>query len=175
MSINLKFSSKQTKNSDMSDFSIWYFAYGINMNPAVLSSRQVYPHCSIVATVPMMRLAFEMVSLYRPGTGDATIRPLLDSEATIPEIWGILHYLPISVLDNHLDRWEAVEAGHYQRRQLEVITIDKCKLSAVTYEALHLDPTLKPDPEYLDRIVSGAESFRLPEHYLQFLRDYCTC
>jgi cation transport regulator ChaC len=156
----------------MSDSPIWYFAYGINMNPVVLSSRQVYPQDSIVARVPMMRLAFEMVSLYRPGTGDATIRPLLESETTVPEIWGVLHYLPISVLDRQLDRWEAVETGHYQRRQLEVITKDECKLSAITYEALHLDHQRKPAPEYLDKIIIGAEIFRLPEHYLQFLRDY---
>jgi hypothetical protein len=155
----------------MSDPLIWYFAYGVNMNPQILESRKVIPKCSFVARVPKMRLAFEMISLYRPGTGDATIRPLHCYEQ-VPEIWGVLHQIPLSILDEQLDYWEAVDRGHYRRKEVEAFLVDDWIIQAITYEALNLNEKLKPSQQYLATILAGAEAFRLPEHYLQFLRNY---
>lgn len=150
---------------------IWYFAYGVNMNPKILRTRNIEPKCSFVARVPKMRLAFEMVSLYRPGTGDATIRPLLCHEQ-VPEVWGVLHKIPLSVLDKQLDYWEAVDRGHYRRKAIEAILVNNQKIQAITYEALHLNEKLKPAKEYLDNILTGAIIFGLPKYYLQFLGNY---
>lgn len=155
----------------MTDPFIWYFAYGVNMNPQILEIRKVEPKCSLVARVPRMRLAFEMISLYRPGTGDATIRPLHCQEQ-IPEIWGVLHQIPLSILDKHLDYWEAVDRGHYRRKEVEAVLVDDRKIQATTYEAIHLNDKLKPSQQYLEIILAGAEAFRLPEYYLHFIRNY---
>lgn len=155
----------------MKDTLVWYFAYGVNMNPKILETRQVIPKCSIVARVPKMRLAFEMISLYHPDTGDATIRPLHRHEQ-VPEIWGVLHKIPLSILDKQLDYWEAVDRGHYRRKEVEAVLLGNHKIQATTYEALHLNEKLKPSQQYLEIILAGAKAFRLPEYYLQFLRNY---
>jgi hypothetical protein len=155
----------------MKDTFVWYFAYGVNMNPQILKTRKVEPKFSIIARVPKMRLAFEMISLYRPGTGDATIRPLHYGEQ-VPEVWGVLHQIPLSILDKQLDYWEAVDRGHYRRKEVKAVLVDNYTIRATTYEALHLNKTLKPAQQYLDTILAGAEAFRLPEYYLHFLRNY---
>ena len=160
----------------MSEKFVWYFAYGNNMNSLVLKQRGVEPIKSIIAKVPEMRIAFEMVSLYRPGTGDATIRPFAKKEKEhIPEVWGVLHWLPISALDRYLDRWEAVDLGHYQRKDIKAITRRNIMVSAITYEALALDPALLPSKQYLAAIIAGAEQFDLPSDYQSFLKTHPTC
>jgi cation transport regulator ChaC len=160
------------ESNSMSRSHIWYFAYGVNMNREVLESRGVQTSQSLKANVPGMRLAFEMVSLYRPGTGDATIRPLRCNEERVPVIWGVLHRIPLASLNEQLDHWEAVHLGHYQRREVEAVTCDGTRVKATTYAALHLNQCLRPSKEYLVTILAGAEAFGLPKDYLTFLRNH---
>ena len=157
----------------MSENYVWYFAYGINMNSLVLKQRGIKPIKSIVAKVPQMRIAFEMISIYRPGTGDATIRSMTKHES-VPEIWGVLHWLPISALDNYLDRWEAVDLGHYRRKKIKAITTNQTIVDAITYEALALDLRLLPSKQYLTGIIAGAKQFDLPMDYQSFLKRHPT-
>ena len=158
----------------MNENIIWYFAYGNNMNPLILEKRGIKPIKSTVARVPNMRIAFEMISVYRPGTGDATIRSLTKQE-TVPEIWGVLHWLLIDDLDNYLDYWEAVHLGHYRRKEIEAIVMNQTIVNAITYEALHLDSKLLPSKQYLTNIINGAKHFNLPIDYQFFLQTHPTC
>jgi len=160
----------------MSKKFVWYFAYGNNMNSSVLKQRGVEPIKSIVAKVPNMRIAFEMISFYRPGTGDATIRTFIKQEKqNIPEVWGVLHWLPTSALDNYLDCWEAVDLGHYQRKEIKAVTKHNRVVSAIAYEALVLNSALLPSKQYLEAITAGAKQFGLPSDYQSFLKAHPTC
>ena len=154
----------------MSSKLFWYFAYGNNMNPRILEERGINPTRSIIAKAPSMRIAFEMVSLYRPGTGDANIRHL-DEKENVPEIWGVLHLIDDDTLI-HLDIWEAVDTGHYRREEIETIDEHGLLVKAFAYKALHVNQNLLPSEQYLSNIIAGAKYFNLPTKYLSFLENY---
>ncbi len=148
----------------MNDGSVWYFAYGSNMDPARLKERCTDKGAPILERVAGhlagWRLAFNKQRLRRPGEGVANV---VEDPAGLVE--GTLNRMPPAGLDL-LDIDEGVSLGQYRRHSVRVIRVDMGVLvDAVMYVAL---PTvvatgLRPPRWYLDHLLAGRDM--LSSHY----------
>ncbi|CAM5770671.1 gamma-glutamylcyclotransferase [Labrys miyagiensis] len=148
---------------------IWYFAYGSNMDPARLITARLQPAgiaCSrrILGRLEGWTLVFDKPSVYFPGASAANI-----AIASGAHVLGTLNLMPEAGLEV-LDRYENVAAGHYERMSVTVHSPDTGDdVAAITYIARNfLDGTLRPRAAYLAHLLAGSDL--LPAAYVEELR-----
>jgi len=144
--------------------SLWYFAYGSNMQRATFVERRgMRPQRSVWGRLHGYRLAFHLP--VGPGErGVANVIP--DASATT---YGVLHLITSEEFDR-LDRTEGVGNGYYQRRSVAVIDRDGASTSAWTYVSSHGVTGRRPSARYLGLLLEGAIEHEVPEDYLRELR-----
>ncbi|WP_284316918.1 gamma-glutamylcyclotransferase [Labrys miyagiensis] len=149
--------------------SVWYFAYGSNMDPARLITARLQPAgiaCSerVLGRLEGWSLVFDKPSAYFPGASAANIAFTAGAH-----VLGTLNRMPEAGLDV-LDYYENVATGHYERM---AVTVHRPgvgdKVDAVTYVARNfLDGALKPRAVYLAHLLAGSDL--LPAPYVERLR-----
>lgn len=141
---------------------VYYFAYGSNMDYLRLGKRGVYPRERRAAVLRGHRLSFNKRSGADTGEGKANIIAQIGES-----VEGILSEVTDEELRN-LDRCEGVPA-HYLRANVVVRLEEGAEVEAVTYVAnpsMVMDG-LKPTTEYLSHLLAGR-SF-LSSEYLRCL------
>jgi cation transport regulator ChaC len=145
---------------------LWYFAYGSNMQRATFVERRgMRPQRSVWGRLHGYRLVFHLP--VGPGErGVANVIP--DASATT---YGVLHLITSEEFER-LDRTEGVGNGYYRRVSVEVIDKDSTRTSAWTYVSPHGVAGRKPSARYLGLLIEGALEHGVPEDYLRELRAF---
>jgi len=143
----------------------WYFAYGSNMSVAQKTDRTGGIRQSARAVLKGYRLAFNKLS--DDETGKANV--VQDDQS---EVWGVL-YLCNQRAIKSLDLDEGVHSGHYYRTHTDVYTDSNEKILAWIYIACkdRIREGLPVKRSYLERILCGAEEHKLPENYVENIRN----
>ncbi len=146
----------------------WYFAYGSNLLEDQKKERTGDIRKAIKCYLPGYKFVFNK----RGSCGEIYANILPDDNE---KVWGVI-YLCNPEAIKEMDVSEGVAKGHYHHIDVEVITDDGEKVSAMTYEAgsdyIVLDG--KPSKEYLKKIIEGAENHGLPEDYIQYIENIAT-
>ena len=143
---------------------MWYFAYGSNMDPAQMTERRVAYAAGQRARLADHRLDFDLYSQrYGAGVADIVRSPGGSVE-------GVLYEVDEAGLAT-LDSYEGVEVSTYRRLDVAVATDDGEVHNAVAYEVIAKVPFIAPHPDYLAKLVRGAEAFGLSAAYIRKLRS----
>lgn len=141
-----------------------YFAYGSNLSIEQMALRTKRLYTGDLsprrALLPGYRLAFNMLG--DDGLIYANVMP--DGDGVL----GVLYQCDDHALEL-LDRFE----GGYERRRITVLDDQSQEITAVTYIALQaiVAPAGRPHDDYLQRILSGAQSHGFSQAYIHNLRS----
>jgi len=144
---------------EMTNDETWYFSYGSNLSKQQMLCRTGSIPTSVTAYLSNHRIAFRQVL-----NG-------LDVYATIiPTEGATVHgaaYLCSAHAMTQLDRLEGVAENCYRRELVRVATSSGEDLDCIVYvgESFH-DTDELPSDSYLNLILTGAESHRLPSDYI---------
>lgn len=144
---------------------LWYFAYGSNMDSKQMAGR--VGRCDIewrTGYVQDYKLVFNKPG--RDNSGKANIEPCPGEV-----VWGVLYKLTREELEK-LDKHEGVGSGDYYRKCLKVTLESGEIVVAECYFACKTRSGLKPNRDYLERIISGGEEHGLPKGYVERLRKF---
>lgn len=144
---------------------VWYFAYGSNMDPGQMIDRRVRFSAAKRAVLKEHTLVFNRYSAtWSAGVADIVPKPG-------ERVEGVLYLVTERGLTT-LDKFEGVDRGLYQRAMVSVEDDEGRMHEAVCYQIVDKAVvTVPPSPEYLTRLVKGAEAFDLGAEYIQKLRD----
>jgi cation transport regulator ChaC len=147
------------------DSTLWYFAYGSNLDPRTfLGRRRMQPLETRIGVLHDFELRFDLP--VGPGErGVANVAPRLGDL-----VWGALYQLTQADADR-LDRTEGVHVGFYRRFAVEVRTAEGEVLSAFTYRSEAKRTERKPSSRYLGLLLAGARELGLPDEYIERLRS----
>lgn len=156
--------------------SLWYFAYGSNLDPRTfLGRRRMRPSERRRARLLEFRLCFDL-PVGRGERGVANVRPAPDAH-----VWGVAYRITVPEF-GHLDRTEGVMAtvssidrsgvhrGSYRRIPVSLELDDGEPLSAWTYTSERGRPGRRPSERYLGLLLTGARYHRLPADWIETLR-----
>jgi gamma-glutamylcyclotransferase len=147
-----------------------FFAYGSNMNPEQIAFRCQRPEIFAVAYLPDHAISFHGYTKKWDGSQEGlTYQPG-------KQLWGIIYKLSFSDMDR-LDAWQDARlngTGAYFQFPTEVIDLQGNSFPVILYKKDILGETQLPSEEYLNYIVSGAVSHRLPENYVAVLEKVAT-
>ena len=145
----------------MAPATVWYFAYGSNMNRAQMRSRAG----EILDEQPARLEKYEVLfnKKARGGSATANIRP-----APGKTVYGVLYKIHDSAFRN-LDRFEGVPE-HYRRIEVNVTNGAGEKIAAQAYIATKVEKGLRPAPHYLQTILEGAGEHDLPAEYIEQIK-----
>ena len=131
---------------------MWYFAYGSNMNAQRMITRKAYFTRRIKATLPMHRLVFNKTASKEPGYGFANIEA-----DNYEKVYGILYEMQESEVAE-LDRHEGVRGQHYERKTMTVETENGSE-EAVVYVAhpSKIQDGLIPTEAYAENLYKGLD------------------
>ncbi len=142
---------------------LWYFAYGSNMSPAIfLERRGMRPLATRRAWLDGHRVCFDLPI----GPGERGVANL--EVCAAGRVWGVLYLLTAAQFDR-LDRTEGVHRGLYRRAAVDVTADDGESVGAFTYRSSVSTRGRKPSPRYLGLLLDGARHHGLPESYLRVL------
>jgi len=146
---------------------VWYFAYGSNMQTATLCRRRgVACHRALPARVRTWRVVFDKPPLLPLGESFANLVPDPAGEAL-----GVV--FEIDAVDiTHIDFTEGVLIGNYRRIEIAaepLVTDAPESLMAHTLVSERRDPTLRPSERYMALLIAGAREHGLPEEYVAAL------
>lgn len=143
-----------------------YFAYGSNLHLDQLAGR--CPSATFVSAARLSgyRLAFTRFS---PRRKCGVLDIVADPQSIV---WGGLFDVHANDLPQ-LDRAEFCHSSGYRRRQVCVERHDVQRLvAAVTYEVVDkLVEHQTPSADYLQTVLAGARACRLPDGYLETIRN----
>ena len=143
--------------------SIWYFAYGSNLDPdTFLGRRRMRPTEARRGCLDGYRLVFDLAV----GPGERAVANL----APAPDecVHGVAY--AISRFQGlWLDRTEGVPRA-YRRVGVSVRAGDGERLEAFTYVSERRTLGRKPSDRYLNLLLRGAHHHGLPEDYVAWLR-----
>ncbi len=136
-----------------------YFAYGSNMSLSRLRERVPSAQRIGVCTLREHALRFHKASRDLSAKCDAFY-----TQNPQDFIIGVLFKIdPLEKI--HLDRAEGL--GHaYQQKLVVVKAADGKAVTAMTYYALKIDPSLKPYSWYKNHVLIGARESVLPDSYI---------
>jgi gamma-glutamylcyclotransferase (GGCT)/AIG2-like uncharacterized protein YtfP len=142
-----------------------YFAYGANMASHVMADWCVDHRFVGPARLDGFRLLFLRRSVrWKAGAADVV-------EDRGAATWGALYEVSDADLDA-LDTKEYAAQSGYQRKTVEVRTLDGARHAAVTYEVMHKEPReLAPRTEYVDLLIRGARERDLPKEWIEVLEE----
>jgi len=154
--------------------SIWYFAYGSNMDPARLIDARLAPAGAacferVLGRLDEWALTFDKPSAYFPGAAAANL-----TESRGAHVLGVLNRISADGLDV-LDHYENVASGQYERVVVRVLRPESDEyVVATTYVARNnLDSQLKPRAAYLNHLLAGDDV--LPAPYVEQLKSLPVC
>jgi len=145
-----------------------YFAYGPDMDPAVLRARGGRPEAVAVARLSDYKLAFFGYT----ETWDSGMETVAPDPGG--EVWGVVYRLRPWDWDN-LDAWMDARldgAGMYFHYPDEVTDLSGKTHSVRFYKKNYQGEPRLPSVPYLDLVVGGAGQQGLPIRYVERLR--CT-
>jgi gamma-glutamylcyclotransferase len=145
---------------------MYYFAYGSNMHPDLMSERCPSAEFAGAAKLSDYRLGFTRRSVKTfPGSGVADLLPAHGST-----VWGALYRMNQAGL-NALDEKEGAGFA-YQQQRVDVALRDETRLEAITYTVIEKEhQEVPPSEEYLRHLIDGARRRGLPEEYVSFLES----
>ena len=145
------------------DPTLWYFAYGSNLDPGTfLGRRGMRPLATRIGVLHDFELRFDLpVGPGERGVANVAPRPG-------DHVWGALYELTHGEVE-WLDRTEGVDKGFYRRLAIEVVTPDDARIAAFTYCSEHSRPERKPSQRYLGLLLAGARELGLPAAYVDRL------
>jgi len=146
------------------DETLWYFAYGSNLDPGTfLGRRRMQPLETRVGRLEGFALRFDLP--VGPGErGVANVVPLAGSG-----VWGVVYRLTSEDADR-LDRSEGVQHGAYVRLGVEVRDLAGGAVNAFTYHSQRGREDRKPSRRYLGLLLAGARHHGLPDEWVTLLR-----
>jgi gamma-glutamylcyclotransferase len=151
---------------------LWYFAYGSNMETATLRGRR---GIAVVRALPARafgwRVVFDKPGIVSVGHGFGNI---VRDEAA--EALGVAYELPVAEME-HLDLTEGVLIGNYRRVEIPVETLapPATPIVAHAFVSEKRDPSLQPSVRYMGCVIAGATEHGLPAEYVEFLRGVPAC
>jgi cation transport regulator ChaC len=144
---------------------LWYFAYGSNLDAnTFLGRRRMEPLETRVAVLHDFELRFDLP--VGPGErGVANVAPCKGDQ-----VWGVVYLLTHREAER-LDRTEGVHHGAYGRLAIEVHDTAGTRLGAFTYHSARGQAGRKPSQRYIGLLISGAVQHGLPGQYLARLQS----
>ncbi|WP_062268468.1 gamma-glutamylcyclotransferase family protein [Endozoicomonas arenosclerae] len=143
-----------------------YFAYGSNMSLARLKNRVPSAQRQGAYFLEAHDLRFHKASKDGSGKCDAFFT------GDHSRVYGCL--FDIDPEEKHLlDHYEGLGVG-YTEKQVQLINSEQTTVSAFTYIALEIDPSLLPYDWYLQHVLIGAAESQLPESYIKQLQKIKT-
>jgi cation transport regulator ChaC len=144
---------------------VWYFAYGSNMSPAIfLERRRMGPIETRTALLEGYRLCFDIPV----GRGERAVANLVAEPAAATH--GIA-YLLTADDGERLDRSEGVP--NLYRREVVELRVGTAEIVAgFTYRSTISVAGRKPSARYLDLLLHGARTHGLPDAYVGFLEAF---
>ncbi|MGH0029889.1 MAG: gamma-glutamylcyclotransferase family protein [Myxococcota bacterium] len=143
---------------------LWYFAYGSNLDPGTfLGRRRMRPLDACCARLDGWRLVFDL----RVGPGERGVANLL------PDAGAWVHGVAWAIGRRQaawLDLTEGVPQGVYRREAVRLARDDAGPLLAFTYVSEHRTPDRRPSQRYMNLLLRGARHHRLPDAWLTRLR-----
>lgn len=140
-----------------------YFAYGSNMNPDRMNTREVHFKNMNGAILKGYRLEFNKVAKANPAKGFATI--IFDPDEIVE---GILY----EIEDEDIKKLDIFEGypNHYDRKEITV-NVNGLDVKAIVYIAQQdwIKTGLKPTQEYLNHLLSAKED--ISESYYNKLKN----
>ena len=137
-----------------------YFAYGSNMDEALIAERCPSATDPRPGRLEDFRLEFNVYS-DRWGGGAANLEPDPSSY-----VWGVVWQLDPEDF-KHLDTF----SGHptFYRRERVVAMTDDGQVECMTYRVAHQHGYVRPTEEYLSRVRTAIVHHGLPEEALDIL------
>jgi hypothetical protein len=151
---------------------VWYFAYGSNMETATFRGRRgVRPTRALPARAAGWRLVLDKPPMIPIGHAVANIVP--EPGAVV---LGVLYEISPADL-SHVELTEGVLIGNYRRVEFtaETLATPGFTTPAVSLTSDRRDPTCLPSDRYMRCVIAGAEEHGLPEAYVTFLRGVPVC
>jgi len=144
---------------------MFYFAYGYNMKTERLKER--VGEVNIIGKAILKNHCLKFNKLGDDGSGKANIEPMVGSV-----VEGVLFDLTEEQLKK-LDTKEGVPT-HYVRCRMEVIESDNNARMAEVYVANQdkIRSGLKPNHQYLQCLIEGANEHNLSNQYKKFLTSF---
>jgi cation transport regulator ChaC len=143
---------------------LWYFAYGSNLDPATfLGRRRMQPVDTRVARLDGFELRFDLPV----GPGERGVANVCLLEGA--HIWGAAYRLTLADA-LRLDQTEGVHHGAYARLDVRVSDVRGETLGAFTYQSSRGREGRKPSRRYLGLLLAGARHHGLPDEYMARLR-----
>ena len=143
-----------------------YFAYGSNMDPERMRSRNIQVISFQSAILDNHSLVFNKIAWRKPDVGYANI---IKSKGSF--VQGILYRIEETGL-SELDEYEGCPI-HYSRKKVSVLVNDNYN-EAITYVAApgKTADNLKPTSDYMSHLLA-AERWLFPE-YIDYLKSFDT-
>jgi len=149
-----------------SERSIYYFAYGRNMDCSEKEARTSSIHSAQRACLRGYRLAFN-----KKADKGGVYANIVSSAKD--EVWGVLYKCSPQTLDA-LDGPEGVKGGHYRREVVSVQLDSGQTIQAQVYIATQkfIVPESVPNSAYLNHLLRGAKHYKLPTSYITKLESF---
>lgn len=143
---------------------MYYFAYGSNMDEGQMISRCPKSAFQFIAKLPKYKLTF---TKYSPRWFCGVADIVGDTNF---EVWGLVYKITEKDLDN-LDIYEGVKNNFYKRITV-IVCNEKSSVNAITYTVVNKENFIQPSKEYLELIISAAETFAFPTKYISYLKSF---
>jgi hypothetical protein len=148
------------------DPTLWYFAYGSNLDPGTfLGRRKMQPLATAIGRLADYALCFDLPV----GPGERGVANV--AQAPGDHVWGALYQLTHADAER-LDRTEGVDKGVYRRLEVEVHRPDGARVAAFTYRSEFCRPERKPSRRYMGLLLVGARELALPPEWVERLRAW---
>lgn len=147
---------------------VYYFAYGSNMNTRYLSEhRRVNPQQSLAASIEGYQVRFTQPGVIIPPFSylEPAFALLVESVGELAH--GVVHKLG----EQDIDRIGNTEGSHYRWQELEATTSGGEKVLCQTLVGSDKLKCANPSRRYLNLCLEGAIENQLPEAYLNELRN----
>ena len=147
---------------------LWYFAYGSNMQTATFCGRRgIDLRRAFAARAAGWRLVLDKPPLIPVGEAFANI-----VAAPEAEVFGVVYEVTAEELA-HVELTEGVLIDNYRRVEIRVQTLGAApeELAACTLVSDQHDPALRPSARYMACLIAGAEEHGLPAAWIDFLRS----
>ena len=147
---------------------VWYFAYGSNLQSATLRGRR---GIDFLRAVPMRahgwRLVFDKPRLL---AGDSSVANIVPDRAC--QVLGVA--FAMTAADHaHVELTEGVAFENYRRVELALeplAAVPDLPAAAFSLSSERRDPALRPSTRYMQLVIEGAVEHGLPADYIELLR-----
>ena len=149
-------------DAQLEDPSVWYFAYGANLDRATLvDRRRIVPSACVVCRLDGFELLFNQPGLPILEPSFANIAPAPSSS---------VHGVAYRLTPEQLATLDVLEGGGaYAHLEVELITQVGERLMAKTYAARETRQGLLPSRRYMKLIIAGGRAQGLPDAWIESL------